>query len=66
MATISFIGTDVEAKQSVADVVTAGGLRVIDAGSLERARELEALGFLQITLAANGKIAWTGGFGVAA
>ena len=27
-----------------------------------RARELEALGFLQLTLAAGEKISWTGGF----
>jgi predicted dinucleotide-binding enzyme len=46
-------------------VVTAGGLRAIDAGSLRRTRELEALGFLQITLAAQEKIPWTGGFAVA-
>ena len=31
-----------------------------------RARELEALGFLQITLAAQQKMPWTGGFAVAA
>ncbi len=29
-----------------------------------RARELEALGFLQLTLAAGEKISWTGGFGL--
>jgi len=46
-------------------VVTAGGLRAIDSGSLRRARELEALGFLQITLAAQDKMPWTGGFAVA-
>lgn len=45
---------------------TAGGLRAIDAGSLRRARELEATGFLQIALAAGEKIAWTGGFAVKA
>ena len=38
----------------------------IDAGSLRRARELEAIGFLQITLAAAEKISWTGGFAVVA
>ncbi|HYZ09867.1 MAG TPA: hypothetical protein VE709_15040 [Pseudonocardiaceae bacterium] len=31
---------------------------------LKRARELEALGFLQITLAAAEKVPWTGGFAV--
>ncbi|MCY1649656.1 hypothetical protein OVA19_02560 [Streptomyces sp. SL203] len=48
----------------LADVVTAGGLRAVDAGSLKRARELEALGFLQLTLAAGERIPWTGVFGV--
>ena len=43
----------------------AGGLRTINAGSLARAREREAPGFLQITLAAAEKRAWTGGFAVA-
>jgi predicted dinucleotide-binding enzyme len=38
----------------------------VDAGSLRRARELEALGFLQIGLAAGEKIGWTGGFAVVA
>ena len=42
----------------------AGGLRTINAGSLARAREREALGFLQIALAAAEKRAWTGGFAV--
>jgi predicted dinucleotide-binding enzyme len=47
-------------------VITAGGLRTIDAGSLRRARELEAIGFLSITLAAAEKIRWTGGFALQA
>ena len=46
--------------------MTSGGLQAIDAGSLSRARELEALGFLQITLAAGEKVSWAGGFSVAA
>ena len=40
------------------------GLRATDAGSLRRARELESLGFLQITLAAGEKISWAGGIAV--
>jgi NADPH-dependent F420 reductase len=64
--TVLIAGDDAEAKSQLAEVVTAGGLRAIDAGSLRRARELEALGFLQITLAAGEKIAWTGGFAVQA
>ncbi len=60
--TVLIAGDDAEAKSQLAEVVTAGGLRTIDAGSLRRARELEAIGFLQITLAAAEKITWTGGF----
>jgi NADPH-dependent F420 reductase len=64
--TVLVAGDDADAKSRVAEIVTAGGLRAIDAGSLRRARELEAIGFLQITLAAAEKIAWTGGFAVQA
>jgi len=38
------------AKQAVTALVEAGGLRSIDAGRLDRARQLEALGLLGITL----------------
>ncbi len=62
--TVLIAGDDAEAKSELADIVTAGGLRAIDAGALSRARELEALGFLQITLAAAQKLPWTGGFAV--
>jgi NADPH-dependent F420 reductase len=64
--TVLIAGDDAEAKSQLTDVVTAGGLRAIDAGDLRRARELEAIGFLAITLAAAEKIAWTGGFAVQA
>jgi NADPH-dependent F420 reductase len=64
--TVLIAGDDAEAKALLADVVTAGGLRAIDAGSLRRARELEAIGFMQITLAAADKVSWAGGFGIAA
>jgi predicted dinucleotide-binding enzyme len=43
-------GDDVQAKTAVAQLVEAGGLRAIDAGPLEHARQLEALGFLHIAL----------------
>ena len=59
-------GDDADAKSTLAGIVTSGGLNAVDAGSLRRARELEALGFLQLTLAANEKVSWTGGFGVVA
>jgi predicted dinucleotide-binding enzyme len=48
----------------VARLAEAGGLRAIDAGSLKRARELESIGLLQITMAAAEKITWTTGFAV--
>ena len=64
--TVLVAGDDAQAKQQVADLVTSGGARAIDAGSLRRARELEAVGFLQLTLAASEKIAWTAGFAVVA
>jgi len=60
--TVLIAGDDADAKSALAAVVTAGGLRAVDAGSLKRARELEALGFLQLTLAATEKISWSGGF----
>jgi NADPH-dependent F420 reductase len=64
--TVLIAGDDADAKSTLAGVVTSGGLDAIDAGSLKRARELEAVGFLQLTLAANEKVSWTGGFGVVA
>jgi 8-hydroxy-5-deazaflavin:NADPH oxidoreductase len=62
--TVLIAGDDAEAKSELTKVVTAGGLRAIDAGDLRRARELEAIGFLAITLAAAEKISWAGGFAV--
>jgi 8-hydroxy-5-deazaflavin:NADPH oxidoreductase len=64
--TVLIAGDDADAKSTLADIVTSGGLNAIDAGSLKRARELEAVGFLQLALAANEKVSWTGGFGVIA
>jgi NADPH-dependent F420 reductase len=62
--TVPIAGDDADAKALLAGIVTAGGLRAVDAGSLRRARELESLGFLQLTVAATEKISWTGGFGL--
>ncbi|WP_296982442.1 NADPH-dependent F420 reductase [uncultured Dialister sp.] len=53
-----------EAKKTLAEALEGSGLSVVDAGSLKRTREMEALGFLQISLAAREKISWTGGFAV--
>ena len=60
--TVLIAGDDSDAKATLAAVLEGGGLSTVDAGSLKRARELEALGFLQLTLAAGEKIAWTSGF----
>jgi 8-hydroxy-5-deazaflavin:NADPH oxidoreductase len=64
--TVLVAGDDADAKNALIGVVSAGGVKAIDAGALKRARELEAFGFLQLTLAAQEKIAWTSGFAVIA
>ena len=64
--TVLIAGDDADAKSTLAGIVTSAGLEAIDAGALARARELEALGFLQLTLAVAEKVSWTGGFGVVA
>ena len=64
--TVLIAGDDTDAKSTLAGAIASGGLKAVDAGSLKRAHELEAFGFLQLTLAANEKISWTGGFGVVA
>ena len=64
--TVLIAGDDADAKAALAAVVDAGGLRAVDAGSLKRAHELEAFGFLQLTLAAAEQTSWTGGFGLTA
>lgn len=61
--TVLVAGDDADAKAALAAAVT--GVRVVDAGSLKRAHELEALGFLQLTLAAAEKTSWTSGFALA-
>lgn len=43
-------GNDEDANKRVAELANAGGLRAIDVGPLERARQLEGLGFLGIQL----------------
>ena len=63
--TVLIAGNDSEAKAALSDVIEAGGLRAVDAGSLRRAHELEALGFLQLSLAAGNKTSWASGFALA-
>jgi NADPH-dependent F420 reductase len=43
-------GDDAEAKATLAGLVEAGGMRPIDVGPLKRARQLEGMGLLHITL----------------
>ena len=62
--TVLIAGDNTEAKSTLSDAITAGGLGAIDAGALSRAHELEAIGFLQLALANGHKIGWTGGFGI--
>ncbi|MGB3764430.1 MAG: NADPH-dependent F420 reductase [Ornithinimicrobium sp.] len=62
--TVLIAGDDADAKTTLVGVITSGGLKAIDAGALTRARELEAIGFLQLTLAVSDKVSWTGGFGI--
>lgn len=63
--TVLIAGDDADAKAALAAVVEGGDLKAVDAGSLQRAHELEALGFLQLTLAAGEKTSWTSGFALA-
>ncbi|QIK83044.1 NADPH-dependent F420 reductase [Sanguibacter sp. HDW7] len=60
--TVLVAGDDAAAKATLVAAVEAGGLAALDAGSLARAHELEAIGFLQLTLAVSEKISWTAGF----
>ena len=47
---VPIAGDDDEAKETVAQLARDGGLVAIDAGPLRRARQLEGLGFLGMTL----------------
>lgn len=60
--TVVMAGDDADAKRLVVELVELTGLRAVDCGLLSRARDLEALGFLQITLAALAKTKWESGF----
>lgn len=60
--TVLFAGDYADAKTAVAEFIEAAGMRAVDVGPLTRARELEAMGFLQIVLAALGKTRYESGF----
>jgi predicted dinucleotide-binding enzyme len=59
--TVLVAGDDADAKAALAATLAGSAVRVVDAGSLRRARELEAVGFLQLTLAAGEKTGWDAG-----
>ena len=59
--TVLVAGDDEDAKSTLISAITAGGVDALDVGALGRAHELEAIGLLQVTLAAAEKISWTGG-----
>ncbi|MET0855053.1 MAG: NADPH-dependent F420 reductase [Microterricola sp.] len=60
--TVLIAGDDSDAKALLASVLGAAGVDAVDAGSMARARELEAIGFLQLTLAVQEKVGWAAGF----
>ena len=64
--TVLVAGDDDLAKQALVDVVRAGGVNAVDAGKLSRARELESIGFLQLTLAVQEKVGWNAGVALVA
>jgi predicted dinucleotide-binding enzyme len=60
--TVLYAGDYADAKMQVAELIEASGMRAVDAGPLTRARELEAMGFLQIIMASLGKTRYESGF----
>jgi 8-hydroxy-5-deazaflavin:NADPH oxidoreductase len=51
-------GDDAQAKATVADLIRAGGLRPLDAGPLQRARQLEGLHLLNASLQSQMEKPW--------
>lgn len=62
VTTVLFAGDYADAKMAVAELIEAAGMRAVDVGPLTRARELEAMGFLQIIMASLGKTSYESGF----
>jgi len=60
--TVLIAGDDDDSKTALAAAIAAGGVEAVDVGPLSAARELEAVGFLQLQLAIGQKIGFTGGF----
>ena len=55
-------GDDEGAKKVVAQLVSDGGLTPVDVGALQRARQLEGLGLLGITLQGPHNLNWSSGW----
>ena len=62
--TVQLASDDQEAKTVLANLIQESGLQTLEAGNLKRARELEAMGFLQISLAMREQLPWTAGYAV--
>lgn len=62
--TVLIAGDDDDAKTALGELVTAAGVQSIDVGALTSARELEALGYLQLQLGISQKLGFAGGFAV--
>jgi predicted dinucleotide-binding enzyme len=62
--TVIIAGDDADAKAQLTAALTAGGVNAVDAGPLARARELEAVGYLQMGLVINGQMNWTDALGI--
>lgn len=60
--TVFMASDNQKAKETFKENLKEVDITIVDAGSLKRARELERLGFLQLTLAIQEKISFTGGF----
>lgn len=56
-AVVLIAGDDAEAKETVINAITAGNLSALDAGGLDTAEQLEAVGAVQVKLVMGGKAA---------
>ena len=59
--TVLFAGDHAEGKIALTELLKGAGLRAVDAGPLQRSRQLEAIGFLQMVLASSGKTRFESG-----
>ena len=59
--TVLFAGDHAEGKIALTELLKGAGLRAVDAGPLQRSRQLEAIGFLQMVLASSRKTRFESG-----